>query len=249
MKAVIISILLILGITISGTYIYNHSKKEQKRNLSGQQLSGQQELTLEELLIGAIEKGNKEEINLLIKSGAKTDSLQAAIALGEKDKVEKYLKQGEGLTYQSKTQGVYISLLSYGGGPYVWSYPEMNNLYLAVNNNQVEIAKLLIEYGADVNTSLVEGRTRSYFPPPLTVAVSCGNKEMVKLLLENGADVNSEGPYGNTALDYVTGEVERQFHEKYGTNVEYPKDEDIKQLLIKYGAKEGSHMEHIIMDD
>ncbi len=69
----------------------------------------------------------------------------------------------------------------------------------------LEIAKLLIQHGADVNSKDCNGWN------PLMVAVNRGymsdpNKqslEFAKLLIDNGADVNAKNNNGKTALDYA----------------------------------------------
>ncbi|WP_020531549.1 ankyrin repeat domain-containing protein [Flexithrix dorotheae] len=57
-----------------------------------------------------------------------------------------------------------------------------------------EIAKLLIENGANVNARQMQGVT------PLHSAAHNGEAEIVKLLLENGAKVNAKLETGQTAL-------------------------------------------------
>ncbi len=64
-------------------------------------------------------------------------------------------------------------------------------LMLAAINNQLELAKVLIERGADVNR---EGWT------PLHYAATRGHREMMRLLLENDAYIDSESANGTTPL-------------------------------------------------
>ena len=65
---------------------------------------------------------------------------------------------------------------------------------MAALGNQVEIARLLIEHGGDVNAGKPGGFT------PLTKAVWKDSAAVVKLLLEAGADVTSQDDDGKTAL-------------------------------------------------
>lgn len=58
-------------------------------------------------------------------------------------------------------------------------------LYLAVERGSLDMAKLLLDNGADVNKCDIDGKA------PLHVAVESGSLDMVKLLLEN--DANIEG--------------------------------------------------------
>lgn len=67
-------------------------------------------------------------------------------------------------------------------------------LMYAAMRNYLSAAKLLIEYGADVNALTVHDGTA------LRVAVLCGHTEMAGLLIEHGADVNAMVG-GMTCLD------------------------------------------------
>lgn len=67
-------------------------------------------------------------------------------------------------------------------------------LMQAVMNNETEIAKYLIENGADVNK--VDGFKMS----SLMLAANNQNVELVKLLLKKGADKNATDANGMTAL-------------------------------------------------
>jgi len=64
-------------------------------------------------------------------------------------------------------------------------------LMLAAINNQLELAKVLIERGADVNKP---GWT------PLHYAATRGHRQMMRLLLENEAYIDSESTNGTTPL-------------------------------------------------
>ena len=55
------------------------------------------------------------------------------------------------------------------------------SLYYAVESNNLPVAQLLIDNGADVNAKNGDGRT------PLRIAQGYGNFSMAELLIENGA--------------------------------------------------------------
>ena len=61
---------------------------------------------------------------------------------------------------------------------------------------KVEIVRLLVEHGADVNAQDNDGYTA------LLVAAMLGDVEVVRLLVEHGADVNAQDNDGRTALTY-----------------------------------------------
>jgi len=80
-------------------------------------------------------------------------------------------------------------------------------------DSDFEIAKKLIEKGANVNAKDERGDTA------LMRAVSWGHIKIVKLLIEKGANVNIKDNNGWTAMDYFSG------------------CEKTKALLVEAGAK------------
>ena len=71
---------------------------------------------------------------------------------------------------------------------------------------QVEVVKLLLEYGADVNDRGEDGNTPLHRATKLHKATKQCYLEIVKLLLEYGADVNARNKDGNTPLRFAFGE-------------------------------------------
>jgi ankyrin repeat protein len=68
----------------------------------------------------------------------------------------------------------------------------------AVAANNTDIAKILLEAGADVNVRQISGIT------PLHSAAHHGNIELIILLLEAGADVNAKTEDGKTPADLAS---------------------------------------------
>ena len=60
------------------------------------------------------------------------------------------------------------------------------------------MARVLIEYGADVNQPSATGQT------PLILAAVGGHGELTRVLLEAGADPRAVNSHGQTALDIAT---------------------------------------------
>jgi ankyrin repeat protein len=93
-------------------------------------------------------------------------------------------------------------------------------LHIAIRRRHVEIARLLIEHGADVNATTRKGST------PLALAlggIDPANDplEFVSVLLANGADINIQGSQGRTPLEVAM--------------VRY-KSVELLKMLIRYGA-------------
>ncbi|XP_011503576.1 PREDICTED: ankyrin-3-like [Ceratosolen solmsi marchali] len=76
-------------------------------------------------------------------------------------------------------------------------------LYTAMMNNFLEIAKLLIRYGANVSERLPIQSSRldnKYQVPYLHMALKCKDKDLIKLLLDHGANVNDVNNTGENSL-------------------------------------------------
>jgi ankyrin repeat protein len=71
-------------------------------------------------------------------------------------------------------------------------------LQSAVAANNTDIAKILLEAGAEVNVRQISGIT------PLHSAAHHGNIELIILLLEAGSDVNAKTEDGKTAADLAS---------------------------------------------
>ena len=78
-------------------------------------------------------------------------------------------------------------------------YNNLTALWYAVQCVRYEMAKILIEHGADLEVKDKYGNT------PLFTAVYWYKKDpggrLIKLLVDAGADVNAENSHGNSPLD------------------------------------------------
>ena len=194
----------------------------------------------EDELGNAFYKRDVEKIKKLIKEGIDTDQLDLALTwfyrLRNTTKVEitKFL-----IEHDTKL-------------PLYWASKDNDNVEIAkllIKNktdmnerdkngktalhyvNSVEMAKLLIENGADVNTRDEDGKTPLHY---------VNNVEIAKLLIENGAEVNAMSNKGQTPCDtafkgpYGWGceAVKDHFYYKY----EYKK---VRNFIIKQGGTGG----------
>ena len=96
---------------------------------------------------------------------------------------------------------------------------------LHVNTIQLEVAELLIDKGADVNT-----KSDDNGDTPLHVSVNNGQSELVELLIAKGADVNSMNEEGQTPLDLLSSVEPKGVIAK------------IADLLRKHGGKTGEEL-------
>jgi uncharacterized protein len=91
-------------------------------------------------------------------------------------------------------------LLEHGAHIHQWSHNPLRNQALhacIALGNSVEVARVLVEAGADVNAAAAGGYT------PLHLAASSGKREIVVLLLENGASRDACCDQGKTPADYA----------------------------------------------
>ncbi|KAF7652561.1 hypothetical protein LDENG_00095230 [Lucifuga dentata] len=80
------------------------------------------------------------------------------------------------------------------------NYEGLSPLHLAVQHGCKDLARMLLDSGADINAMDVKSGQS-----PLMHAVESSNSDMVHFLIENGCDVNSQSYSGNTALHSACG--------------------------------------------
>ncbi|MFL6468188.1 MAG: ankyrin repeat domain-containing protein [Pyrinomonadaceae bacterium] len=131
------------------------------------------------------------EMEVSISGGAMvieyTTELNKAVASDDIERVTELISQGANVN--GKDEG----------------YDKITPLFIAVENGNVEIAKLLLQFGAKVNIRDSERQT------PLMRLDDDSNAEMVELLLQHGAKIDLEDKQGNTALiiaaEYANADV------------------------------------------
>ena len=114
------------------------------------------------------------------------EKLKVAVVQQNLDKVQKYLAQGADVNYINKVfpdDPALIQAMKH-------TYDEDGVKY----EPNIEIIKLLIENGADVNNKNFIDSS------PLHYAVELKNTEIIKLLIDKGADVNNKNSFGDTPL-------------------------------------------------
>jgi ankyrin repeat protein len=146
---------------------------------------------------------------LLLGHGADL-TIRAAVALADAPRVHELIRENPALLRE---------LTSPNGGL----------LTLAVNHGQLEIVRLLLDLGADVDERIIFSELEEPTPSwgmPLWYAALAGQRDIVELLLDRGADPN--------ANVYASGWPLR--------NAWGHKDDSVKRLLLARGAKPQPYM-------
>jgi hypothetical protein len=107
----------------------------------------------------------------------------------------------------------------------------------------IEVFEVLLKYRADPNYRVQDNQGINYYwvyESLLSLAIKNRNPVLVDLLLRSGADPNTItstrhplGPRGGREL-YVIDLVPK----RYDSDPNYPNNQAIRKLLLKYGAKE-----------
>ena len=123
--------------------------------------------------------------------GSPAELLPSAIARGDLDAAERHLAHGAGVNEQDPKSG---------------SMP----LGVAALHGRLDIARYLIEHGADVSAANRDGNT------PLHTAAFLGRTEMVKLLIDKGASVTRRNLRRESPADVVSGPWNEGLEKFYG---------------------------------
>ncbi|MFY0666255.1 MAG: ankyrin repeat domain-containing protein [Natronospirillum sp.] len=120
----------------------------------------------------------------LILSGCATSAIHEAASIGDMDKLQAYVEGGGDL--EEKADKNWVSGLYHYGGK--------TPLHLAVEGNQPDAVRYLINQGADVEAKSSSGET------PLLLSAKAGNMAVFDLLLSYGAERFAVDDSSNTAL-------------------------------------------------
>ncbi len=136
------------------------------------------------LLLAAAYSGRKEIFDLLIAKGAGVN-LHEAAAVGMMDRVAVHL-EGDPATVNT------------------YSHDGWTPLHLAAFFGHTEVARSLLDRGADVNARSRSSRFARE-NTPLHAAAANRQTKVAELLLERGADVNARDGHGFTPLGLAAG--------------------------------------------
>jgi ankyrin repeat protein len=165
--------------------------------------------------------GHVSTARVLIKKGAdvhligrnNASALSAALSQGLVDMAGFLIDQGADINAYCGYHGFAIQAAIKGGidavqlllerGCDLFAMSENGNaLQACAQYGQPEIAKILVEHGAQING--FQGLRERYYGTALQAASGFGNLPMVNFLLAHGADVHEQNEEGKTAIDLAS---------------------------------------------
>lgn len=212
--------------------------------------------------VEVVEKGNIEDIKLLLEFGLKPIGFATAFRKKRYDVCELLLQYGADINEPNGERALIIEAIINKSleevkflverGANLQVYCNSNTpLLMAVKDNQFEISKCLLEKGVDPNCTSFS----TYKIVPLGVAAYEGYENLVELLIEHGADVNktngvdqspmylaiSKGFYKIVKILLEKGAnvngIYRNHHNDHLYQAAFHRNESITKLLLQYGAK------------
>ena len=189
-------------------------------------------------LIWAANTGNKDIVNLLIARGADVNVKDI------NGKTPLVWALGTAMFVSPTGQAIYSRYLSQLSPA---EQAQFRNEIKRAKGQWREVAKLLIDHGADINVDVSGGS-------PLFAAANLGDKDLVAVLIDHGADMNDAKP-GETALHAAIARRDRNVAElliQKGANVNvrnmsgrtplhflahYIHDWKLAELMIEHGAQ------------
>lgn len=148
----------------------------------------------------------------------------ALVAIGARNCVGSGEDRELGRAISQGQTAIVAELLAKGADPKGRAV-SLPHLYNAVNHEHVEITRLLLDSGADINLRFGPAK-RS----PLHEAVKLANLDIIKLLVERGADINIRNTHDRSPLYYARNMIPDRINAN--------RKEDVIEYLLENGATE-----------
>ena len=201
---------------MSNSETFFEAIKQGNRQIVSEQLTAQPDLANAHSAEGlsaallATYYGQPEIAELIVEHGANLNLFEAA-SVGQLATVKSILTAQPDLINAYAPDGFFsLALAAFFGHADIAAYlleqgadihqtatnaQRINALHAASANRHLDICRMLIERGIDVNAKQEGGFT------PLQAAAQNGQLELIDLLLEKGADAKAKNDDGQTALD------------------------------------------------
>lgn len=147
--------------------------------------------------------------------GRHDERLAEAATFGDVGKVSQLISAGANVNAKSHSP-ITISLPKQAD-----TDDGLTPLFYAVSNRKTEVARFLLEHGADPNIATDAGNV------PLLIAAASGDTTMVGLLLKHGAKPGYKNAAGDTPLKRAQKGAQRD-----------PRYQEVVRMLTAAGAKE-----------
>ena len=202
---------------------------------------------MEEELIEAVKNNDIEEVKSLLERGLQPDFTGEYNFNGYEKFLLRYVVECDNLEMLKL-------LLDNGGREYInYEYPRVPGtpketlLHKAAAHGNVEIVKLLLDYGADVNARNEHGETPLFDTMYIDHSDGYNDKydQVVDLLLKYGADINAVNNEGNTPILAASStdildnaRIEKLFNIGVDVNISNNKGENLLMLCFYYPEDE-----------
>lgn len=173
------------------------------------------DINLTKALCNFIERNNLGKVKYLVEkrgadiNGENGEPLRQASRYGHLEMVKYLVEHGANVNAKDNYNNVALAVASECGLLEVVKYLLANGaiidgyvLYRTALGGKVEVMKLLIENGADINSADIKASNEKG-DTALIKAFKMGKTPMAQLLIENGADINAKNNEGKSALDYT----------------------------------------------
>ncbi|XP_057332049.1 ankyrin-1-like [Microplitis mediator] len=172
-------------------YMLQNGVEAEARNREGMTAA---HLDVRRMYMGIFNLFTEHDVNMDIEDEKGITPLFYAVEYGQSEKVNALLKQGARVNHRD----------CYGMTPLFMIFKKIltrryegDNLYSPEHIRKMEITRMLIRFGANVNQQTTNGDVT-----PLHLAGARGYDEIVTMLLENGADVNLKDKKGRYVVQY-----------------------------------------------